>query len=36
MFAVVRGNDRIGVSMVQGLKKMVHAMRLSANQKNQE
>jgi hypothetical protein len=36
MIAVVRGNDRFRVSVAQGLKKMVHAVRLGANQKSQE
>jgi hypothetical protein len=36
MFAIVRGNDRFRMNVDQGLKEMVHAMGLSANQKSQE
>lgn len=36
MFAVVAGNDRVRMSVVQELKKMVHAVRLGDNQKNHE
>jgi hypothetical protein len=36
MVAVVGANDRRRVMVVQGLKKMVHAVGLGGNQKNQE
>jgi len=36
MLAVILANDRIRVNGVQGLKKMVYAVGLGGNQKNQE
>lgn len=34
--AVIRSNDRVGPCMVQGLKKMMHAMGLRASQESQK